>query len=267
MGVDRMPKKREKKKEEKKESSNQHSNRSLYIVLLVAAIAIATLSYYTYNGLFEPTVKYSSVEMGNLYSNFMGPGDDDYTLYVKYSSRGAFIAGRKINVSVDLAITDRLAGNSTAMKELENATFMILFPGSTPYSLPKGLPASSISADVPSSSDLDGVVELHLDNKSYAHGETELVYFMPESNGEPAVAPFVTNGKYTYTLLIANDKGHILHFQNSDKMSRRNSFLFIAPLETALTLTNGNLILILTFVAIYVAIIQIAIELQRRARK
>jgi len=248
-------------------SSTQKSNKPLYISLSVIFIALVILSYYTYYGLFDPVVKYSSFEMGNLYSEFMGPGDHDYILNVKYTSKGAFVAGRKIDVSVDLLITKRLAGNLTAMKELANATFVVIFPGATPYSLPKELPTSPISADIPSSSDLDAAVELHLDNKTSAHGETELVYFMPELNSEPAIAPFKTNGIYTYNLFITDDAGHLLDLQTSAKLIRRNAFLFIAPLETTLTLRNSNLILILTFAAIYVAIVPIAIELQRMRRK
>jgi hypothetical protein len=238
------------------------------LFLFVLFAAIATLSYFTYYGLFEPEVKYSSAEMGNLYSEFMGPGDHDYILEVQYVSKGAFVAGRKIDVSADLRITNRLAGNSTAMQELANATFMVIFPGSTPYSLPEELPDSPISADIPSSSSLEANIPLHLDNRTSAHGNTELVYFMPELNQEPAVRPFVTNGKYTYALLVLdNVKGQILSIQTGDKMIRRNAFLFIAPLETTLTLKNNNLILVLTFVAIYVAIVPVAIELQRMRRK
>ena len=80
---------------------------------------------------------------------------------------------------------------------------------------------------------------------------------MPELNSEAIVVPFKTNGKYTYNLAIDNAP------QTPNKFTRTNTFLYIAPLETDLQLKNNNLILMLTFVAIYLTIVQIIISTKK----
>jgi hypothetical protein len=55
--------------------------------------------------------------------------------------------------------------------------------------------------------------------------------------------------------------------QTADKFTRTNAFLYLAPLETRLQLKNNNLILILTFFAIYLAIVQIVISIQKREKQ
>lgn len=202
-------------------------------------VVLLVLSYFTYNGLFEETVEFTSYEVGNkgiLFEN----GTNDYIMFVDFESKGAFIAGRKIHVSIDF-IANRKAD------EFRKSELLVILPGSMKYPISKGIDRVT-----------DAYVKLNFINETFAHGEEDIVYLMPELNSEAALVPFKMNGKYTYNLVI--DKAP----QTPNKFTRTNTFLYIAPLETELQLKNNNLILMLTFIALYLSIVQIVISRKKR---
>lgn len=215
-----------------------------YLLLAILFVVVLAMSCLTYrNGIFEETVGHTSYEVGNIGTPLFADGTNDYVMFVNLEAKGAFIAGRKVHVSIDF-IANRKAD------KFRESKLMVVFPGASEYPIPKGYERV-----------VDAYVELNFVNESFAHGEKDIIYFMPELNAEPAVIPFKTNGKYSYNLLID------MAPQTADKFTRTNAFLYLAPLETRLQLKNNNLILILTFFAIYLAIVQIVISIQKRGKQ
>ncbi len=219
------------------ERFNSILKENLYTVsLLLSFILLLVLLYFTFNGAFEENVIFTSYEVGNkgrLFEN----GTNDYVMLTDFESKGAFIAGRKIHVSIDF-VANRKAD------EFRKSELLVVLPGSTEFPLPRGLNRVT-----------EAYVKLNFINETFAHGEEDIVYLMPELNLESAVVPFKTNGQYTYNLLINNVP------QTPDSFIRTNPFLHVAPLETELQEQSGNLILMLTFVALYLSIVQIVISI------
>jgi len=214
-----------------------------YLLLAILFIVVLVMSFLTYNGIFEETVEYLSYEVGNVGTPLFTNGTNDYVMLVNFKSKGAFIAGRKIHVSIDFIANRKV-------DKLRESKLIVVFPGALEYPIPKGYERVA-----------EAYVELNFVNESFAKGKKDIIYFMPESTAESAVIPFKTNGKYSYNLLID------MVPQTADKFTRTNAFLYLAPLETRLQLKNNNLILILTFFAIYLAIVQIVISIQKREKQ
>jgi hypothetical protein len=198
------------------------------------------MSILTYFGLLEERVKYLSYEIGTVDTSVFEAATNDYVMFVNFKSKGAFIAGREIDVSIDFKALQKV-------EKFKNRDLRVVFPGALPYPIPKDI--SKIA---------EAHVELSFVDDDSAHGEKTIIYQMPELAAQPALIPFKTEGKYTYNLLIN------MRPQTMDKFLRTNAFLYVAPLETKLQVKNNNLILILTYFAIYLAIVQIVISIQKR---
>jgi len=63
------------------------------------------------------------------------------------------------------------------------------------------------------------------------------------------------DNKYTYTFIINGTQ------QKETNFIRKNGFLYLSPLETSLQLKNNNLIVFLTFAAIYFAVLQVFLSI------
>lgn len=215
-------------------------NRFKVSVTLFSLIVFSVLFYFIYyEGLFEEKVEFFSYELGNKNTNYSFPSE--YLMFVNFSSNGAFVAGRKIHVSIDFLLT------SISPPEFRDSELKVVFPGGLPYPIPEGLERMN-----------EAEVMLHFTDERSAHGEKDIVYLMPELPvRESPVLPFQTNGRYSYNLLIDGNP------QILDKINRGNTFLYIAPLETELQLKNNNLILILTLFAVYLTILQIFISTKK----
>jgi hypothetical protein len=147
-------------------------------------------------------------------------------MWVNFESKGVFIAGRKIHVSIDFQ------ANTNKLKESQ---LSVVFPGAVEYPILKGqLSFEKVSSPT---------IELKFFNESSAHGEKDIVYSMQEQ---------------TYTLII---NGVI---QTPDKFLRVNPTLDLAPPETRLQLKNNSLILILTYFILYFSIVQIVISIKNK---
>lgn len=208
-------------------------------MLFSLAIFCALFYFIYYEGVLEDNVEFFSYELGNKNTNYSFPCD--YLMFINFESKGAFIAGRKIHVSIDFLLT------SISPPEFRASELKVVFPGGLPYPLPE--------RDFRMN---DAEVNLDFTDERSAHGDGEIVYLMPELPvRESPLLPFQTNGKYSYNLIINGIP------QTSDKINRGNAFLYIAPLETELQLKNNNLILILTLFAMYLTILQIYISTKK----
>lgn len=206
------------------------------VILAIIFICVSLLSYYTYTGLFEESIGYTSYEIGNFHSDLLEDEPDpniwnDYAMWVKYESNGAFIAGKKIHISIDLSFTNRV---NTA--NLKGSMIKVIFPQSYPYPPPEGKETI-----------VDGSVDLDFIDDTHAYGEGDIVYLTPE--------------RYSYTLML--QKGDDPY--PASVLTRTKDSPYLAPLETALQIKNNNLILILTFFAVYLAIVQVVILTRRNS--
>lgn len=206
------------------------------ILVIALFVGVLVLSYCTYFlGLFEGIVKYSSFEIGNMDTSLFEYGSNDYTLIVDWESKGAFVAGRKIHISIDFRANQKI-------DEFRQSELFVIFPGASQFPVPQGFDRI-----------LDAHVDLELTDDASAHAEADIIYFMPEPNLEAAMVPWETNGKYTYNLVID------MKPQTSDQLVRKNACLYLAPLETELQLKNNRIVLVLTFFAIYFAIVSVTL--------
>lgn len=224
-----------------KKFSTVISQNKLHLFLLFLFFPFLILSILTYEGLiFEEKVEYVSYEIGKLQSSIQGHGYDerDYDMFVYFESKGTFIVGRKIHVSVDLIPNRNLT-------EFEKSELKLAFPGSMDFPIPKYKRSRVLLT----------YLYLNFNNDSVAHGEKDIVYFMPELSGESSVIPVKTNGKYSYNLFVNGIP------QTTDRIYRFNPVLYLAPMETELQLKNNRLILVLTFFVVYLTIVQIVISL------
>jgi hypothetical protein len=178
------------------------------------------------------------------------PITQDYAMDINFESKGAFMAGREIKVSINLrAVTNKI----------RNSELIVVFPGASDYPIQEGDGMFN-----------DASITLKFFNESYAHGEKNIIYLMPEFYKESVmifkrenakssqVLPAVSNNKYTYALITNGSQ------QKEANFIRKNGFLYLAPLETSLQLKNNNLIVFLTFVAIYLAVLQVYISMHKR---
>jgi len=222
-------------------------------VLVGSSIAVVVLFILALIGAFEKTVEYSSYEFGNIGNVSPSPGDSDYELLVTFQSKGAFIADRKIHISVDFQAIRKI-------EELKISELAVVFPGSSPYPLFKGLPTyfpQGLARVV------DGNVNLQfysqsLGNQSRAHGEADIIYVMPQMAERSAGLPYDTNGGYSYNLWVNGAP------QQADRILRRNDIIYVAPLETSLQLKSNNLFIALAIVAAYLAVVQIVVSLRKK---
>lgn len=211
-----------------------------YHLLIFLFLIVLFLSYETYYGrIFEEKVEYTSYAIGKLSSSdkpSFGFDERDYELVVSFESKGAFIVGREIHVSVDL----KPIRNIDYFKKSE---LKVVFPGSIEF---------PIQIEKKKRSSLTEIA-LTFYNDSVAHGEKDIVYLMPEFNGESVT--FLNSDKPSYNLFIDR------YPQTPDKILRFNPFLYLAPMETELELKNNRLTLILTYFIVYLTIVQILLSL------
>jgi hypothetical protein len=234
------------KKEKAKPSDKQES--SLFIKLVYLGLAIVViLSILLWFDVFEGTAQYSFYEFGNINAAGAAPGNSDYEMSVNLSTKGVFVAGRKIDVSIELKAM-RMAD------ELKQTEFLVTFPGSTPFPIPKGLPEGLAKV-------LSGGVTLNWSsNESSAHGEGAILYQTPQMSGVSVIAPFASPGQYTYNLMIGYTT------QTADRFIRFGSYIYIAPPEIRLQERDNKFILILTVWAVYFALAQTGSLLARRKK-
>jgi len=188
------------------------------LILIILLIAISVLSYLTYfEGVFEGKSKYLSYEAGNIDTPLSQSPPNDYYMWTNFESRGVFITGRKIHVSIDFQ------ANTDKSKESQ---IFVVFPGAIEYPLPEGRFSFEKIAS-PS-------IELNFVNDSFAHGEKDIVYLTQEQVSESSISPIKTDRGYTYALRINNK------WQNSDNSVRLNPILYLAPSEIGLQLKNST---------------------------
>lgn len=210
-------------------------------LLLAIFLVVILISFLTYKGIFEEKVQWLSSEFGDIeYPVFMGD-TTDYTMHVTFESKGAFIAGRKIHVSIDFIANRKV-------DKFRKSELVVAFPGALEYPMQKGMKGIS-----------ETHIKLNFVNGALAYGKKDIVYFMPEFHGK-TMKIYHPSGMYTYHLLI--DKVP----QRDSQFKRTNAFLYLAPLETKLQLENNNLILALTFFAIYLAIAQFVLSISKRGK-
>jgi hypothetical protein len=228
-----------------------------FLAHTILIILLIVLPYYLifYEGYFEKKVEYRSYEGGSIDSPISydiitktnSPINQDYSMFINFESKGAFIAGREIKVSIDfLAVTSRI----------NNSELIVVFPGALDYPIQKGNGLWN-----------DASVTLRFVNESFAHGEKNIIYLMPEFYNESVIVfkrdnakgsqilPAGLIDKYTYTLIINGTQ------QKENNFIRKNGFVYLSPLETSLQLDNNNLIVFLTFVAIYLAVLQVFLSI------
>ncbi len=228
-------------------AGNENSSKWKKLILIAVSALFIASSYYfiIQTHVLEDSVFHFSSESGkinNIYIlNTIGPGvTGDYGMYVNYESKGAFMAGREIRVSINF-----MALNNT----LYNSRLVVVFPGA--LNVP-------IQTDMPWS---DASIELKFINESTAVGEGKIIYYMPEynesvlvfKNGDwyEALPAIYKEPKYTYYLIINET------LQKPENVIIKNRFLSIAPLETYLQLKINNWLIFLTFIAVYLALTQI----------
>lgn len=191
-----------------------HLNRKIAIIFLITVLFII-IFYVPYN---EDKVVFTDFwfELNN--------ESVDFTIFVDYTSKGAFIAGEVIHVDV------KLIGNND---EFMNSThrFTVVFENSILKSMPKSGPypiTGLIIMDM-SSTNSDTVV-----------GSVDLYYPNP--------------GKYSYHFVV-NQGLENEQFIFPDK--NITTPLHVAPLETRLQIKNNDLMLRLTLVIIIFTLVQI----------
>lgn len=149
-------------------------------------------------------------------------GNTDYQIWVDYSSKGAFIAGEKINVEAKLNLK-----NDT----FKDSKFIIAFPNS----IPENALTKNDYPFIPNAQ----IDLLFFDNQN-ASGSTDMIYSMP--------------GEYEYTLIVDG----VPQYQ----LINVNQKIHIAPLETRLQVKNNDRILGLTWLIIAMMIFQIKREFE-----
>lgn len=207
------------------------SNKSLLVLIFVTCISLGT-----YFGCFESNVKRKTYEIGNINERLFANGSNDYVIFVEYSSKGAFIAGRKINVDIELRVAN------AKISKFKGKRVRIVFPGAEFFNekdrSPLGIEDASI--ELKFTENMDG---------HKATGNIKLKYMSTGLFDEPVIIPFDTNGKFTYAVLIDEKPLHISSFV------RRNKFIEIASLETQLQLKLTNLGIILSYYALYISLV------------
>jgi hypothetical protein len=224
-------------------------------IILIIFLIVCPYYFIFYADSFEKKVEYRSDESGSIDSPFSydiitktnNPINQDYSMFVNFESNGAFIAGREIKVSIDLlALTSRIS----------NSELIVVFPGALDYPIQEGNGIWN-----------DASVTLKFVNESFAHGEKNIIYLMPEFYNQSVIVfkrdnakssqilPAGLYDKYTYSLIINGTQ------QKESNFIRKNGFVYISPLETSLQLDTNNFIVFLTFVAIYLAVLQVFISI------
>lgn len=231
--------------------------RPSFLIHIILVIFLILLPFYLIFsiGFFEKKVDYQSFEAGSIetpisYEKIIRsdiPINQDYTMFINFESKGAFMAGREIEVSIDFrAFTNKI----------NNPELIVVFPGAFDYPIQDSYNRWD-----------DASITLKFINESYAHGEKNIIYLLPEYYKQPVIMfrrdnakssqilPAASNDKPTYALIINGSQ------QKDTNFIRKNGFLYLAPLETSLQLENNNLIVFLTFVAIYLAVLQVYLSL------
>ena len=183
--------------------------KGLGLVITIALAIILTFifgsrAYSSYKGKYIPTV---------VYPNFQPNPDNPPIKWISkvcYKSKGAFIAGEKINVNIEFKIV-----NNSFYEKVKNKKITYLFWNSFKYPL-------NITASFPEGGGCSKIID-----DKVVKMNCDIVYNMP--------------GEYGYKILF--DEPSIPGYSN-------NHIIDIAPLETGLQLHNSNLILCLTYVAI-----------------
>jgi hypothetical protein len=204
-------------------------------MVILAIVTLAT-GVAVYHGYFEPRVEILSYEVGSFDGESTFP--NDYALFVRFTSSGAFIAGRRIDIVADLRLTKPI--DSLGIQDL-----WIVLPGSSPYPVPEGM------AEI-----ADAHLQFDSIEPNTAHGEMAVVYHTPELISKNALIPFETHGKHTYNLMIDMSP------QSPKRFQRTNPFLYLAPLETKLQLLNNKLMMILALIALFLAVSQVYLALR-----
>lgn len=245
------------KEESATAGSNENSSIWKIKSVFIAGLAICLLlSYYLIfqvHILEDPVFHYSS-EAGNLDYTFNVESSgikNDYVMFVNYESKGAFMGGREIRVSIDLWAVNNI-------DRLRNSQLVVVFPGALNVPIPDNTQWS------------DASIELKFINESSTHalGKGKIIYYMPEYNESVIVfksggtmyqiLPAISNEpKYTYYLII---EGNI---QKPENVIIKNRFLSIAPLETYLQLKINNWIIFLTIIAAFLALTEIVYKREK----
>lgn len=224
--------------------------RQLLVPIVVFAFGFR-VSWFIIHGGLEPTETIVSWDVGDFgqprsLSTVGKPGD--YYLWVTFSSRGAFVAGRPIHVEAEIEL-QRPGPNQ---RELS-----VIFPGASPLKVretSEGLTGERLLNAVEAS------INLSWESSMRATGSTDLVYMAPKTISKSPLSCFCpTEGHYTYGLMAGRK------LQTPDMFQRTNAVLFIAPLETKIVPTTNNLLILLSFWGIYLAIIQMATQYKRRS--
>lgn len=203
-------------------------------------------------GVFEDRVFHFSAELGNKgvpFSKdifFKTNESNDYSMFVTYESKGSFMAGREIEVSIQF--------KSNHINKINSSNnLVVVFPGSINYPIP----------ETPMEKSSDGYVKLEFINEDVAYGNGSIIYYTPEYYKQSTIIFKPGNNNFRIADALSNDPKYTYEFyiegieQLPEYAIRKNRFLFIAPLETYLQLKTNNMIIFLTIFATIVGIIQI----------
>ena len=241
-------------------------NDHIEILVIVLALFVASIAYC---GHFTQGESHHIFLIGNMGEKFIG-NHNDYTIEIKYTAKGAFIAGEPIDVSATLIWVN---------DSYRRQNFIIVFPNSIPYPAPENLSCLR-----------NGQINLTYVDDRNATGETkisylmpggqniELVYFPPKGNPlilkdcmresvytvEPGsirkseMDPIIYSYQEEFNLMWDDRPGNYISIGHE---------LNVAPLEAHLQIKSNNTMLALTIIIIGFMILQLVLQQKKRRQK
>jgi len=194
---------------------------AIIIILVTICFCTAFLAFQAYDGEFTPVVEHLDFRF-----DIPVDGKTNWQQKITFKSKGAFIAGEKIDVNVKFDI------KHDDFFEIGNIT-QIWFSFEESFQYPITIASEEFPAPLTGGgfcyiSDKNNIVDF------------EIVYTMP--------------GIYGYT---------VTYYQDNQVISANiyEDVVTIAPLETRLEIRNSNVILALTFVAIFISFLSILVTM------
>jgi len=207
----------------------------IIIVIIVMLLAIF-LIILIFNGIFDSNVSSHFYVIGNVNEPFLGNGSNDYVINFLFSSKGAFIANKKVNVQVEILI------NNDSVKR---NTFFILFNGASNYiEITKPACKNKFEFDC-------YLNQLLLSENNSFKGNMDLLYSVG-GDFEP------------FNIVVSNGSiPSMPQFRGTNYIVFPNSIIHIANLEDTAQIELNNLILMLSVFIGAFTIIQVLFELLR----